>query len=83
MTAATVSGPAVSAASAARRRRRIPYLLLLPGMAWLLLFFFLPLAQLVVTSLEEGSLEAGLQRGIGGPRPPVGPKRARPLPLAP
>jgi spermidine/putrescine transport system permease protein len=59
MTAATVVGPAVSVATAGRRRRRVPYLLLLPGMAWLLLFFFLPLIQLVVTSLQEGSLEAG------------------------
>jgi len=59
MTAATVADPA--AAAVARRRRRVPYLLLLPGMSWLVLFFFLPLVQLVVTSLQEGSLEAGFR----------------------
>jgi spermidine/putrescine transport system permease protein len=62
MTAEAIA-PQVSAASekAIRRRRRVPYLLLLPGLLWLFLFFFLPLVQLVITSLQEGSLESGYQ----------------------
>ncbi len=42
-----------------RRRRRIPYLLLLPGMLWLLVFYLVPMVQLASTSLQEGSLEQG------------------------
>jgi spermidine/putrescine transport system permease protein len=44
-----------------RRRRWTPYLLLLPGGAWLLLFFVVPSIQLAGTSLYDraGSLENG------------------------
>ncbi|CAN5284058.1 ABC transporter permease subunit [soil metagenome] len=57
----TVAPPVLAEAvgAATRRRRRVPYLLLLPGLAWLLIFFFVPLVQLVITSLQEGSLETG------------------------
>ena len=52
-----------SGAAAAERRRssRVGYLLLLPGLAWLLLFFAVPTVQLVATSLYDpnGSLETG------------------------
>jgi spermidine/putrescine transport system permease protein len=41
------------------RRRLLPYLLLLPGAAWLLLFFALPMAFMLVMSLQQGSLSAG------------------------
>jgi spermidine/putrescine transport system permease protein len=40
-------------------RRLTPYLLLLPGAAWLLLFFAVPMAFMLVMSLQEGSLSAG------------------------
>jgi spermidine/putrescine transport system permease protein len=40
-------------------RRWAPYLLLLPGTAWLLLFFAVPMALMLVMSLQEGSLSAG------------------------
>jgi spermidine/putrescine transport system permease protein len=40
-------------------RRLVPYLLLLPGTAWLLLFFAVPMAFMLVMSLQEGSLSAG------------------------
>ena len=40
-------------------RRLAPYLLLLPGTAWLLLFFAVPMAFMLVMSLQEGSLSAG------------------------
>ncbi len=39
-----------------RHRSVTPYLLLLPGMAWLALFFLLPLAFLGYQSLQSGSL---------------------------
>ncbi len=44
-----------------RRRGGVGYLLLLPGMLWLLLFFAVPTVQLVATSLYDpnGSLETG------------------------
>ncbi|WP_320065996.1 ABC transporter permease [Micromonospora sp. RTGN7] len=43
------------------RHRLLPYLLLLPGAAWLLLFFAVPLFQLAVASLYDpnGSLSTG------------------------
>lgn len=44
-----------------RRRSRTGYLLLLPGLLWLLVFFAVPTVQLVATSLYDpnGSLETG------------------------
>jgi spermidine/putrescine transport system permease protein len=56
-----VSEAPVNAAAvrAARRRRRVPYLLLLPGILWLLLFFVVPLTQLLRMSLQEGNLASG------------------------
>ena len=52
-----------SEAPGAQRRRssRLGYLLLLPGIVWLLLFFTAPTVQLVATSLYDpsGSLELG------------------------
>jgi ABC-type spermidine/putrescine transport system, permease component I len=40
-------------------RRLTPYLLLLPGAMWLLLFFAVPMGFMLVMSLQEGSLSAG------------------------
>jgi spermidine/putrescine transport system permease protein len=37
----------------------IPYLLLAPGLAWLTLFFLVPMYYLATTSLQKGSLEVG------------------------
>lgn len=45
--------------SAGRRRRLAPYFLLLPGLAWLLLFYAWPTIQMFFISLQEGSLETG------------------------
>jgi spermidine/putrescine transport system permease protein len=42
-----------------RRRNSAPYLLLLPGVAWLLIFFVLPMIFLASQSLQTGSLEEG------------------------
>jgi spermidine/putrescine transport system permease protein len=56
------TGPAPHrGAGRAGRRRLLPYLLLLPGAAWLLLFFAVPLFQLAAASLYDrsGSLATG------------------------
>lgn len=37
-----------------RRRRRTPYLLLIPGIAWLVIFFLVPILRLVNVSLQSG-----------------------------
>src|SRR5829696_1622846 len=41
------------------RKAALPYLLLLPGLGWLLLFFAVPLAYMAVESLKSGSPFAG------------------------
>jgi spermidine/putrescine transport system permease protein len=43
----------------ARRRGLIPYLLLTPGLLWLLIFFAWPLVQVFVASFWSGSVERG------------------------
>jgi spermidine/putrescine transport system permease protein len=43
------------------RRMLVPYWLLLPGIAFLLLFYLLPTIQMFFTSLQTGSLESGYQ----------------------
>ncbi|MGH3329527.1 MAG: ABC transporter permease [Streptomycetales bacterium] len=48
-------------AARARERRRLPYLLLVPGMLWLFVFFAAPMLTLASTSLQTGSLAAGYQ----------------------
>ena len=40
-------------------RRAAPYLLLAPGLAWLTVFFLVPMYYLANTSLQTGSLEVG------------------------
>src|SRR5581483_8677719 len=42
-----------------RRLRWAPYLLMTPGLAWLLVFFVVPMYYLGTTSLQRGSLEFG------------------------
>jgi spermidine/putrescine transport system permease protein len=44
-----------------RRRGLVPYLLLAPGLAWLLLFFAVPLYYMARQSLEEGTIFTGFQ----------------------
>jgi spermidine/putrescine transport system permease protein len=44
-----------------RRRALFPYLLLLPGLAWLVAFFLVPTLTQSYVSLESGSLEQGYQ----------------------
>jgi len=42
-----------------RSRRAIPYLLMAPGLLWLLLFFIIPNLQMLLFSLSEGTLRTG------------------------
>ena len=42
-----------------RHRRLVPYLLLFPGLAWLAVFFAVPLYYLANTSLQEGDVFSG------------------------
>ena len=55
--------PPFNAASdaAAKRRRRVPYLLLLPGMAYLVVFYLIPLFGLLRMALQTGNLQTGYQ----------------------
>ena len=41
------------------RKTGLPYLLLLPGLGWLAIFFALPLGYMAFESLKEGTLETG------------------------
>jgi spermidine/putrescine transport system permease protein len=51
----------VVAEVASRRRRRVPYLLLLPGMAYLLVLYVVPLLGLLRMALQTGNLQSGYQ----------------------
>ena len=42
-----------------RARRWVPYFLLGPGVAWLLIFFAIPMGYMAVLSLSEGTLGSG------------------------
>ncbi|WP_436772911.1 ABC transporter permease [Yinghuangia sp. YIM S09857] len=68
MTALTKAGPATPPEApsppslltrAGRELRRAPYLLLLPGIAWLVFFFLVPLYFQAKMSVSSGSLEQG------------------------
>ncbi len=45
--------------SGRRGRRLVPYALLLPGGGWLIVFFLIPLAMMIHTSLQSGGLLLG------------------------
>jgi len=62
-----VSGAAIAVAAASRRgwRQRLtgatPYLLLAPGLLWLVVFFIWPTIQMFLMSLSSGSLDDGFK----------------------
>jgi spermidine/putrescine transport system permease protein len=56
---AAVAAPPPLRATGSRRRRLAPYLLMAPGLAWLIVFFVVPMYYLGNTSLQTGSLETG------------------------
>jgi spermidine/putrescine transport system permease protein len=43
------------------RKALLPYLLLLPGLGWLLLFFAIPLCYMAVESLKTGTIDTGFR----------------------
>ena len=55
------AAPSTSAAAEERpaKRRLTPYFLLFPGIAWLAVFFVVPMVFLASQSLQEGTLETG------------------------
>src|SRR5450631_1640774 len=54
-----VEGPTVAPPRRRARRNYTPYLLLLPGLAWLVLFFIVPMLSLASQSLQTGSVDTG------------------------
>ncbi|GAA0693216.1 ABC transporter permease subunit [Kitasatospora atroaurantiaca] len=57
-----VAEPAVVPLQEPKRRRKLtPYWLLLPGIAWLVIFFAVPMVYQASTSLQTGSLEQGFK----------------------
>ena len=54
-----VEGPAARQPPRRARRNYTPYLLLLPGLAWLVVFFVVPMISLASQSLQTGSVESG------------------------
>ena len=44
-----------------RLRRATPYLLLAPGILWLLIFFIVPSIQMFLTSVSSGSIDSGFK----------------------
>ncbi|MET9441705.1 ABC transporter permease [Streptomyces sp. NPDC006610] len=61
VTEAPPLAPAPEAKPPRRRGRWTPYLLLLPGLLWLLVFFALPMVYQASTSVQTGSLEEGYE----------------------
>ncbi len=60
MSAIAHIGQDVAAPPPARRgRKMVPYLLLLPGILWLVLFFVVPMFSLLSQSLQTGSIDTG------------------------
>lgn len=60
MSAIAQIGQDVAAPPPARRgRKMVPYLLLLPGILWLVLFFVVPMFSLLSQSLQTGSIDTG------------------------
>jgi len=47
--------------SARRRRQLFPYLILAPGLLWLIVFFLIPLANQLYVSLQTGDPDSGYQ----------------------
>jgi spermidine/putrescine transport system permease protein len=43
------------------RKAALPYLLLVPGLGWLLLFFAIPLVYMALESLKTGTIDTGFQ----------------------
>jgi spermidine/putrescine transport system permease protein len=60
MTAATASAP-TGPTFRARFGRAVPYLLLAPGLLWLVIFYVIPAVQMFTYSVSTGTLETGFE----------------------
>ncbi len=65
MTAATVGAP-TGPTLRARFGRALPYLLLAPGLLWLVVFYVIPAIQMFTYSVSEGTLETGYTMTFSG-----------------
>jgi len=61
MTAATAARRASGPSLRRRLNKAVPWLLLAPGLLWLLIFYVLPVLQMFTYSISTGSLERGFQ----------------------
>lgn len=61
MTAATVTGARPGPGWRGRIGKAVPYLLLLPGLIWLTIFYLIPAIQMFTYSISTGSIESGYQ----------------------
>ena len=59
MTAAAPTAPASKPRIRQRFNKAVPWLLLAPGLLWLLLFYVLPVIQMFTYSISTGSIETG------------------------
>jgi spermidine/putrescine transport system permease protein len=59
MTAGSTPAPAAGPGVRRRFARLVPWLLLAPGLLWLLLFYVLPVIQMFTYSISSGSIENG------------------------
>jgi spermidine/putrescine transport system permease protein len=64
MTAATASSP-TGPTLRARFGRAVPYLLLAPGLLWLVIFYVIPAIQMFTYSISKGTLETGFEMTFG------------------
>jgi spermidine/putrescine transport system permease protein len=65
MTAATATAP-TGPTFRARFGRAVPYLLLAPGLLWLVIFYVIPAVQMFTYSVSTGSLETGFTMTFSG-----------------
>src|SRR3954451_14355791 len=65
MTASTASAPR-GPTFRARFGRAVPYLLLAPGLLWLLVFYVIPAVQMFTYSVSTGTLETGFTMTFSG-----------------
>ena len=59
------AGPGTRTMPARLRKAALPYLLLLPGLGWLLLFFAIPLVYMALESLKTGTIDTRLPAHLG------------------
>jgi spermidine/putrescine transport system permease protein len=65
MTAATATAP-TGPTFRARFGRAVPYVLLAPGLLWLVIFYVIPAIQMFTYSVSEGTLETGYTMTFSG-----------------